>query len=144
MKNKFNSATFLASICLPGLLLLGPFSSAQQPIPGSTLKDFFDAAIKYSPELRISAENLNISTARKDAAQGRLLPRVSAGANVSDNRLNQLGQRQTFDGQRYYLGLTQTLFIGVNLLRASKLNSRKTSRRRILPPTRLNSDRCSR
>ena len=110
MKNKFNSATFLASICLPGLLLLGPFSSAQQPIPGSTLKDFFDAAIKYSPELRISAENLNISTARKDAAQGRLLPQVSAGANVSDNRLNQLGQRQTFDGQRYYLGLTQTLF----------------------------------
>jgi len=79
-------------------------------IPGVTLEDFFNAAINFSPDLRIAEENLNISSARKRAANGQLLPQVSAGGSLSDNRLNQLNRSQTFDGQRYYLGLTQTLF----------------------------------
>ncbi len=110
MRDKFEPTKRLVSLCLICLSVLGSHSHAQQSIPGSTLEEFFSAAINFSPELRIAAENLNISTARKNAARGQLLPQVSAGANVSDNRLNQLGQSQTFDGQRYYLGLTQTLF----------------------------------
>ena len=46
----------------------------------------------------------------KKAADALLLPQVNAGASVSDNRLYQLDQLRTFHGERYYLGLSQTLF----------------------------------
>ena len=58
---------------------------AAQPIPGSSLEDFFNAAIEFSPDLQIASENLNISSARRQAAYGSLLPQLNAGANVSDN-----------------------------------------------------------
>ena len=77
---------------------------------GYTLEDFFVSALDFSPDLKIAQENLNIRSARKKAADGLLLPQVNAGANVSDNRLYQLNQLRTFEGERYYLGLTQTLF----------------------------------
>tara|TARA_E500000331_G_C17260137_1_gene714870 strand:+ start:928 stop:2271 length:1344 start_codon:yes stop_codon:yes gene_type:complete len=83
---------------------------AAQPILGSSLEDFFNAAIKFSPTLQIASENLNISSARKKAANGQLLPQLSAGANVSDNNMEQFNARQNFTGERYYLGLSQTLF----------------------------------
>ncbi|MAQ67777.1 MAG: hypothetical protein CMQ09_01360 [Gammaproteobacteria bacterium] len=78
--------------------------------PGSTLEDFFSAAINFSPELRIAEESLNISSARKKAAKGQLLPQLSAGANLSDNRLDRFNNIQNFDGERYFLSLSQTLF----------------------------------
>tara|TARA_E500000331_G_scaffold309761_1_gene316098 strand:- start:2946 stop:4190 length:1245 start_codon:yes stop_codon:yes gene_type:complete len=74
------------------------------------LEDFLDAAIDFSPELQIASENLNISSARKRAANGQLLPQINAGVNLSDNRLDQLNRIQNFNGERYYLSLTQTLF----------------------------------
>ena len=84
---------------------------AQNPnLPGVTLEEFFNAAIEYSPDLQIASENLNISSARKRAATGQLLPQLSAGANVSDNDFEQLDNSQNFTGERYFLGLTQTLF----------------------------------
>ena len=73
--------------------------------PGSTLEDFFSAAINFSPELRIAEESLNISSARKKAAKGQLLPQLSAGANLSDNRLDRFNNIQNFDGERYFLSL---------------------------------------
>jgi outer membrane protein len=80
-------------------------------IVGSTLEDFFSAAIEFSPTLQIAEESLNIGSARKRAANGRLLPQVSARASVSDNRSEANGRaRQTFDGERYSIQLTQTLF----------------------------------
>lgn len=82
--------------------------SAEQT--GSTLEDFFTAAIDYSPGLRIAEESLNIGSARKRAAFGRLLPQVNATANLSDNRRNSLNQVQNFDGERYSLQLRQVLF----------------------------------
>ncbi|MDG2141186.1 MAG: TolC family protein [Gammaproteobacteria bacterium] len=98
-------------IWVPLTLIVFQNSFAQNPdLPGVTLEDFFNAAVNYSPDLRIAEENLNISSARKKAATGQLLPQINAGASLSDNRLNQLNTSQTFDGQRYYLGLTQTLF----------------------------------
>ena len=92
------------------LAYLGFSPSNSLAAPGSTLEDFFSAAINFSPELRIAEENLNISSARKKAAKGQLLPQLSAGANLSDNRLDRFNSIQTFDGERYFLGLTQTLF----------------------------------
>ena len=79
-------------------------------IPGSTLEEFFTAAINFSPELQIAQENLNISGAQKRAANSRLLPQLSAGAAVSENRLDRLNTFQQFDGERYFVSLTQTLF----------------------------------
>jgi outer membrane protein len=78
--------------------------------PGSTLEDFFSAAIEFSPTLSIAEEGLNIGSARRRAANGRLLPQVSARASVSDNRNKARGSQQTFDGERYSVQLTQTLF----------------------------------
>ena len=75
-----------------------------------TLEDFFTAAINYSPQLKIAEENLNISSARKRAANGLLFPQVNANASLSENRRNALNQLQTFDGERYSLQLTQVLF----------------------------------
>ena len=79
-------------------------------VPGSNLEDFFTAAINFSPELRIAEENLNISRAQKRAANAQLLPQLSAGANVSENRQYQLNRFREFDGERYFISLSQTLF----------------------------------
>ncbi len=79
-------------------------------LPGATLENFFTAAINYSPQLRIAEENLNISGARKRAANGALLPQVNANASISDNRRNEGNLRQEFGGERYSLQLTQALF----------------------------------
>lgn len=84
-------------------------------LPGTTLEDFFTAALEYSPQLRIAEENLNISTARKEQAKGQLLPQINANASLSDNRRNQtdafgIEQLEEFDGERYSVGLTQVLF----------------------------------
>ena len=84
--------------------------TAAQPIPGSSLEDFFSAAIEFSPTLQIASENLNISSARKKAANGQLLPQLSAGANVSDNNAVQFNRTQNFTGERYFFTLSQTLF----------------------------------
>ena len=81
-------------------------------VQGSTLEDFFTAALDYSPELRISRDRLNISSARKKAANGELLPQLSASGSVSDN--NQLDNvrdiRNKYRGERYSVQLTQVLF----------------------------------
>ena len=90
-------------------IILSPVTVAQ-PNSGSSLEDFFNAAIKFSPTLQIAAENLNISSARKKAAVGQLLPQISAGANVSDNNADQFNVTRNFTGERYFLSLSQTLF----------------------------------
>jgi outer membrane protein len=92
------------------ILFSTPALSQSTLVPGSSLEDFFTAAINYSTELRIAEENLNIGSARKRAASGQLLPQINAGASVSDNRVNQMDQFRQFDGERYYLSLTQVLF----------------------------------
>jgi outer membrane protein len=86
--------------------------SLAQPsrLPGVTLEDFFTASIDFSPELQISKENLNISAARRKSANGQLLPQISAGANLSDNRLNEVNRFLQYDGERYSISLSQTLF----------------------------------
>ena len=81
-------------------------------VQGSTLEDFFTAALDYSPELRISRERLNISSARKRAANGQLLPQLSGNASISDNTQTQdaISQTTKYRGERYSLQLTQVLF----------------------------------
>ncbi len=102
--------SFIAADGLPELNNTGVTPSEHSI--GNTLEDFFTAAISYSPTLQIAEESLNIGSARKQAANGRLLPQVSANASVSDNRrtISDTNQLQTFDGQRYSVQLSQVLF----------------------------------
>ena len=99
-----------------GLISIAPVVSVAQDYDsagktGSTLEDFFSAAVEFSPTLKIAEEGLNIGSARRRAANGRLLPQVSARASISDNRSESQGRaRQTFDGDRFSVQLTQTLF----------------------------------
>jgi len=81
-------------------------------VQGSTLEDFFTAALDYSPELRISRERLNISSARKRAANGQLLPQLNANASISDNTQTKelINETTKYRGERYSLQLTQVLF----------------------------------
>lgn len=81
-------------------------------VQGSTLEDFFTAALDYSPELRISRDRLDISAARRKAANGQLLPQLNANANVSDNNQfdNVRDIRNKYRGERYSLQLSQVLF----------------------------------
>ena len=99
---------FVATIAVG---VISQSSAAQNvSIPGVTLEDFFTAAINFSPDLKIAEETVKISSARRRAANGQLLPQVSAGANVSDNRLNQSNRFLEYRGERYGLSLSQTLF----------------------------------
>ena len=99
-----------------GLISIIPVASMAQGYDsagktGSTLEDFFSAAVEFSPPLQIAEEGLNIGSARRRAANGRLLPQVSARASISDNRSESQGRlQQTFDGERFSVQLTQTLF----------------------------------
>ena len=89
---------------------LPSLGSSNAPVVGETLQDFFNAALDFSPRLRIAEQNLNIGAARRSAATGQLLPQVRANASLSDNTRVQSGQETTFDGNRYSLQLTQVLF----------------------------------
>lgn len=99
----------LATSVLFAIIVQSLFAQAER-LPGVTLEDFFTAAINYSPELRISRESFKISSARRRVANSQLLPQVNAGANLSDNRVDQLGRDLGYDGRRYFLSLSQTLF----------------------------------
>ncbi len=96
----------VASISLSGIAQ--EFESIEKS--GTTLEDFFTAAIEFSPQLRIAEEGLNIGSARRRAANGRLLPQLSAQASMSDNRQETSVQSQSFDGSRYSVQLSQVLF----------------------------------
>lgn len=77
---------------------------------GRTLEDFFTAAMEYSPRLKIAEEQWNIGKFRARAATGRLLPQVTATANITENRQRALDKLSEYRGERYSLQLRQVLF----------------------------------
>ena len=82
---------------------------------GTTLEDFFEAAISFSPKLRIAKEGLNIGRARERQAEGQLQPQINANANLSDNSRNSFNQvgvpvSEEFDGERFSVSMQQILF----------------------------------
>ena len=77
---------------------------------GSTLEDFFLAAMEYSPRIQVAEARRDIGTARKRAASGQLLPQISATANVSENRQETIERTSQYRGERYALQLRQVLF----------------------------------
>lgn len=79
-------------------------------VEGSTLEDFFTAAIDYSPRLRIAEERWNVGTARKKSATGQLLPQLNANGSISDNTQDVLNLSRKYRGERYSVQLTQVLF----------------------------------
>ncbi len=95
--------------------MIGQSSGINRLVQGETLEDFFTAAIEFSPRLRIAEENLNISGFRERQAKGQLLPQVRASASISDNNRESTDNFsnpviEEFDGERYSVSLTQTLF----------------------------------
>ena len=118
MKTHSFLATFVA-----GLIYLAPHlthsaesgNGPSQLVAGETLEDFFDAAISFSPSLRIAEEGLNIGRARERQAEGQLHPQINANANLTENSRNFFNQFGTpisedFDGERFSVSLQQTLF----------------------------------
>ncbi len=92
-------------------LLLGMAAPAHAADAGNTLKDFFNSALSYSPSLQAAEERWHASDARVSYANGILLPQVSADANVSKNTYQAgLQAQQDYNGKRYSLQLSQTLF----------------------------------
>lgn len=85
-------------------------------VAGESLEDFFNAAIDYSPRLRSAEEALNVVSARKRMATGNLLPQVTAGSSITENRRSSFDQffqtdrLRVFDGERNYVRLSQMLF----------------------------------
>jgi len=82
---------------------------------GTTLEDFFEAAISFSPKLSIAKEGLNIGRARERQAEGQLQPQISANANFSDNSRNSFNQigvpiSEEFVGERFSVSMRQILF----------------------------------
>jgi len=111
--------SLLPALCL-GLMFnwSGPAFSADEEegdttriiVEGTTLEDFFTAAMDYSPQLRIAEERWNVGTARKQQATGQLLPQLNANGTVSDNTQESLDRTSKYRGERYSLQLTQVLF----------------------------------
>ncbi|PCJ27750.1 MAG: hypothetical protein COA96_02550 [SAR86 cluster bacterium] len=113
MKKNLNLSVVLSTLfSTVGFSLICIWSSVASgaELDGSTLEDFFTAAIDYSPRLKIAEESLNIGSARKRGALGRLFPQINATANLSDNQRDSTAQVQNFTGERYSLQLRQVLF----------------------------------
>jgi len=103
-KRLVRTSALLMGLCLPVLALA-------QPVPeGSTLEEFYMAALDSSPILGIAKERWNLNAARKSAATGQLLPQINANANISDNERQSRGFTTNFDGERYSVQLNQVLF----------------------------------
>lgn len=96
---------FYSSLCV------NLVSAAQAPPAlGSTLEEFYIAALDSNPNLNISLERWNINSARKDSVNGQLLPQIIATANVSDNDRTSFGKSTKYDGEKYAVQLSQVLF----------------------------------
>lgn len=113
-KPTMHLVTCAFALTLSGLIFAAEETGEELPgrgVTGTTLEEFFTAAIDYSPRLNIAAESLNVGSARRRQTNGQLLPQVRANASLSDNRQNNaLGQQSNYDGQRYSVQLTQVLF----------------------------------
>lgn len=104
---------FGASSCLVGQTVSNNLPTLHESSKiqiGRSLEDFFSAALSFNPKLKIAAERLKIETTRKNFANSQLLPQLSGNANISENTRNTSTLRQKFDGNRFSLQLTQTLF----------------------------------
>ncbi len=97
-------------LVLAGAIAFTPLSVMADEAVGSTLEDFFTAALDYSPRLKISEQRKAIGEARYDAAKGQLLPQISGQATLTDNRRDNGTATSDFDGERYSVQLRQVLF----------------------------------
>ncbi|MFN3238474.1 MAG: TolC family outer membrane protein [Pseudomonadales bacterium] len=97
-------------LALAGAIAVTPMSVMAEGTMGSTLEDFFTAALDYSPRLKISEQRKAIGEARYDAAKGQLLPQISAQATLTDNKRDNGTTSTDFDGERYSVQLRQVLF----------------------------------
>lgn len=98
-------------LCVSASLAILLVQPAQAAEAGRTLDEFLAAALNFNPALKISREQWNVSSARRQQINGQLLPQVSANANLSDNNRSATGFPEVgYDGERYTLQLSQVLF----------------------------------
>lgn len=98
------------SLALSLLCGISSFTQAAEAV-GTTLEDFFTAALDYSPTMKAAQATRDVGDARVNFANGQLLPQVSASANVSDNtRQETLKDPTDYRGRRYAVQLSQVLF----------------------------------
>ncbi len=92
------------------LFSVTPLAQAADPV-GSTLKDFFTAAINYNPTLNAAEERMHASEARISYANGQLLPQVNANASkFRSNATLANGSTSDSTGRNYSVQLSQVLF----------------------------------
>ena len=97
-------------LLMVGAIAFAPIGAFANETVGSTLEDFFTAALDYSPRLKISEQRKAIGEARYDAAKGQLLPQISGQATLTDNDRDDGTISTDFDGERYSVQLRQVLF----------------------------------
>lgn len=98
----------IASVLLG--LLMAPCVLAQPAAIGTSLEEFYNAALEYSPVLNIARSRWEVNSARKASATSQLLPQINATATVSQNERTSRGTTGKYDGERYALQLNQVLF----------------------------------
>lgn len=108
---KHKNILLRSALCLLVSSAISTSWAASAPLAiGSTLEEFYNGALESSPDLSISKERWNINTARKDSANGQLLPQIMATANMSENDRTANGKSATYNGERYSVQLSQVLF----------------------------------
>ncbi len=118
-------ATVATSLMLGLVLSDGALAQASQPetsvndaVPlqqrhvgiGRSLEDFFTAALTNSPQLQAAQGRWDIGGARRQAANGQLLPQIAANASLSDNRQDNIRGITEYRGERLSVQLSQVLF----------------------------------
>ena len=96
--------------CLAFIAVFGtaPVGSAQ------TVEDAIQAALRYNPQLDISAADTDVARAQRISAVGQFLPSVSASVSASqeDWRSDELERLRNEDGVSYSLNFSQPIFQG--------------------------------
>jgi len=78
---------------------------------GTTLEEFFTAALVFSPMLKSAEERWKVGDAGIDIANGQLLPQISSNFNSSDNTREEAGRpEQEYRGRNMSVQLSQVLF----------------------------------
>ncbi|MFA5631174.1 MAG: TolC family outer membrane protein [Porticoccaceae bacterium] len=98
-----------------GRLFAGLLLSAAVSAHGATLLDLYHETMASDPRLQKSEAEVAVFQAREKGARAGLLPQVSAGAQgtrtVRESADTQgLERRDHYDGERYYLSLSQPLY----------------------------------
>jgi len=91
-------------LLMSGMLMSGAVSA-------EGLLQVYQEALQADPKLKTAELSLEMVDAQSGQALGQLLPQITGTVNVSKNQQTTVGiNSQNYDGTRYYVSLTQSLF----------------------------------